>query len=90
MSHQHVSQQHVSQQNISQETISQNVSQQHQVSTNNIPALCFREFVEQLKKDGDLAVIDELVDAHLEIGAITRKVLKMSLIFVLVVRLLSK
>eukprot|EP00026_Physarum_polycephalum_P004530 Phypoly_transcript_04551.p1 GENE.Phypoly_transcript_04551~~Phypoly_transcript_04551.p1 ORF type:complete len:332 (+),score=50.20 Phypoly_transcript_04551:58-1053(+) len=36
-------------------------------------ALNFRVFVDQLKKDGDLTEIDELVDSDLEVGAFTRK-----------------
>jgi 3-polyprenyl-4-hydroxybenzoate decarboxylase len=42
--------------------------------TNNSPELNFREFVNQLKLDGDLVEIDEQVDAHLELAAIARKV----------------
>jgi 3-polyprenyl-4-hydroxybenzoate decarboxylase len=44
-------------------------------STNNSPELNFREFVNQLKRDGDLVEIDEEVDANLEVAAITRKVI---------------
>ncbi|KAK7403434.1 Ferulic acid decarboxylase 1 [Neonectria punicea] len=36
--------------------------------------LDFRKFIEVLGKDGDLAVIDEEIDPHLEVGAIVRRV----------------
>lgn len=38
------------------------------------PHLNFRSFVEALKHDDDLVEIDDLVDPHLEVGAIIRKV----------------
>lgn len=38
------------------------------------PGLRFRDFIQQLKKDGDLVEINQQVDPELEVGAITRKV----------------
>jgi UbiD family decarboxylase len=48
----------------------------HHLSESNqlLPHLNFRSFVEALKKDGDLVEIDDLIDPHLEAGAIIRKV----------------
>ncbi|PCG89071.1 Carboxylyase-related [Penicillium occitanis (nom. inval.)] len=40
----------------------------------NQPHLCFRSFVETLKKDNDLVEINSEVDPYLEVGAITRRV----------------
>lgn len=37
------------------------------------PHLIFRRFVETLQEDVDLAVINDEVDPHLEIAAITRR-----------------
>ena len=44
-----------------------------QLSTTNSAHLNFRSFVEALRQDNDLAEIDEAVDPHLEVGAITRR-----------------
>ncbi|KAF2008648.1 UbiD-domain-containing protein [Aaosphaeria arxii CBS 175.79] len=38
------------------------------------PHLDFRQFVDELRKDGDLADINQEVDPHLEVAAITRRV----------------
>ncbi|KAE8440798.1 Ferulic acid decarboxylase 1 [Mollisiaceae sp. DMI_Dod_QoI] len=38
------------------------------------PHLNFRTFVETLKQDGDLIEINDVIDPHLEVGAIIRKV----------------
>ncbi|WXC61805.1 hypothetical protein SNK03_007678 [Fusarium graminearum] len=38
------------------------------------PQLDFRSFVEVLRKDGDLADIDQEVDPNLEVGAVVRRV----------------
>lgn len=42
-------------------------------NSNDLPHLNFRTFVEALKKDGDLAEINEEKDPHLEVSAIIRK-----------------
>jgi UbiD family decarboxylase len=42
-------------------------------SAQDLPHLNFRSFVEALKKDGDLAEINEEKDPHLEVSAIIRK-----------------
>lgn len=42
-------------------------------STQDLPHLNFRSFVEALKKDNDLAEINEEKDPHLEVSAIIRK-----------------
>ncbi|KIL85233.1 hypothetical protein FAVG1_11663 [Fusarium avenaceum] len=43
-------------------------------SSQNDPQLDFRAFVEQLRKDGDLADVYQEVDPNLEVGAIVRRV----------------
>lgn len=45
-----------------------------QEARNNEPHLDFRQFVEALRRDGDLASIDAEVDPHLEVAAIIRRV----------------
>lgn len=43
-------------------------------SNQDLPHMNFRSFVESLKEDDDLVEINELIDPHLEVGAIIRKV----------------
>lgn len=46
----------------------------NQTNPQDLPHLNFRSFVDALKEDNDIVEINELIDPHLEAGAIIRKV----------------